>query len=196
MDKNDIIEKLRNFLRKHPTFKEECEVVYLMVEIRKILENWKNTKYRSTAGNSYEMLYFYCNWIVHEKLSKQSADFVIKKFNQCIDENKNLEEIKRGMKANKNFFMLNDLQCDLKNFFGDCSLPQDILNESWKWRRFRKLLLEIISESVIDLSKSKKIASLNVKGNKGKYYYRFKLNFYVKNLKNEDKNVIKIKLMI
>jgi len=38
MDKSKNIENLEEFLKNHKTFKEKCEVIYLMVEIRKILE--------------------------------------------------------------------------------------------------------------------------------------------------------------
>ncbi len=34
-NKNKIVKKLQKFLKNHPEFKEECDVVYLMAEIRK-----------------------------------------------------------------------------------------------------------------------------------------------------------------
>jgi hypothetical protein len=34
----EIIEKLNKFLDTHEVFKEECEAVYLMVELRKLLD--------------------------------------------------------------------------------------------------------------------------------------------------------------
>jgi len=54
-------------------FKSETEIVYLMVNIRKIIE----------LDNSYEKfqyLNFYCNWILHSKLNHKFAQEVIKKF--------------------------------------------------------------------------------------------------------------------
>ncbi|OFW08629.1 MAG: hypothetical protein A3G20_01020 [Acidobacteria bacterium RIFCSPLOWO2_12_FULL_59_11] len=58
--RNDIIEKIRVHLTK--PVHTEAEVVYLLVEIRKILEDLAD-------GHPYPSLRFHCDWALHTKLS-------------------------------------------------------------------------------------------------------------------------------
>jgi len=53
----EIIAKIRDFLNTHEPVSEECHVVYMLVEIRKILE-YKNC-------TQFAILKFYCDWAVH-----------------------------------------------------------------------------------------------------------------------------------
>jgi len=57
MGKIEIVEKLNDFLGEHAPFMEECHVVYMLVETRKVLDRENNRK--------YPILRFYCNWTVH-----------------------------------------------------------------------------------------------------------------------------------
>ena len=62
MAREEIIEKLDIFLQKHTPMKEECQTVYLLVEIRKILDHEKTSK--------YPLLRFYADWSVHTEKDK------------------------------------------------------------------------------------------------------------------------------
>src|ERR1035438_1539807 len=62
MGKPAIIEKLDEFLKKHMPLDEECLVVYLLVEIRKILDHENNGKYPISR--------FYSDWCVHTAKDK------------------------------------------------------------------------------------------------------------------------------
>lgn len=57
MAREEIVEKLDRFLAKHPFFDEDCHAVYLMVEVRKLLEK--------EAHANLLLLKFYCDWTVH-----------------------------------------------------------------------------------------------------------------------------------
>jgi hypothetical protein len=57
MSRPAIIDKLDYFLRKHMPPDEECFAVYLLVEIRKVMEHDKS------ASNPF--LKFYADWSVH-----------------------------------------------------------------------------------------------------------------------------------
>src|ERR1022692_1084374 len=61
MAEGSIIPKLEVALRR--PIKTEMQVVYILVELRKLLEH-KNKK------DAYPALNFYGNWVVHTKLSK------------------------------------------------------------------------------------------------------------------------------
>ena len=87
----NIIKKLKKFLQNHSRFKEECEVVYLMAEIRKILD---------FKRGSYRILRFYSNWVLHNKLCyKVTTQFLTKKFDSNIDFTKSVKEIVGEMKS-------------------------------------------------------------------------------------------------
>lgn len=59
MGRPEIIEKLDGLFMTHMPFTEECHVVYLLVEIRKILDRENDKK--------YPLLKFYADWSVHTK---------------------------------------------------------------------------------------------------------------------------------
>ncbi|NIA18293.1 MAG: hypothetical protein GWO79_00190, partial [Actinobacteria bacterium] len=153
MDKKGIIEKINKFLQEHPNFKEECEIVYLLAEIRKILEFEK----KSNKKTSYKSLSFYCNWALHIHLKERSrsAKYISDEFNKSMGVIY-LAELKKDMRSHDDFFKLEDLRLELKDFFKDKdrNLPQDMLNENKKWKQFKKLFLKIIAECHIKLSKN------------------------------------------
>jgi len=185
MNEKVVVEKIRKFLQKHSNFKEECEALYLSAEIRKIIESSEQNK------EDYKALYFYCCWALHIHLTRGSAKYISDKFNKDMDV-KCLAELKEGMKLHYDFFKLEDLKSELKQFFiNHDNLPQNILNENKKWKLFKEFFLKIIAECSVKLLGNFK--SLNVEIKNGKFIYRFVLNKYFKNDKDKDKNVIKIK---
>ena len=61
MSEKEITQKLREFLNSRKShLNEECDVVYFLVEIRKVLEHQKNK-------NQYRFLSFYADWALHPK---------------------------------------------------------------------------------------------------------------------------------
>jgi hypothetical protein len=168
MDKSKIIENLEEFLKNHKVFKEKCEVAYLMIEIRKVLD---------CGGISYQTLRFYCNWVLHNKLDhKKTTSFLSKMFDQDIDFKKSGKEIARNMHANhKSFFLLSGFKLELNKFFKDNNLSSDLVNINKNWITFIKLLLEIIKECSVEYNPSK-INKLELKRHKnGNYSYKFSL---------------------
>jgi len=166
MDKNIIVEKLRKFLQNHPKFEKECEVVYFLAEVRKIIEDNKN---------EYETLWFYCNWTLHSKLNyKPIAKVLSKKFNKIIDFNKSKKEIQRDLiNGQEDFFKLKDLNFELNKFFKNIKLFADFL-EGNKWYEFCKLFLENIMECKIDFDSKIKFCKINmllVEKINSNYYY-------------------------
>jgi hypothetical protein len=70
-DTMNIIEKLKAELNKGIT--TEPQVVYLMAEIRKLLE-------QQGAKKQYEYLTFHCDWVLHSKLHGTTAQKILKQF--------------------------------------------------------------------------------------------------------------------
>lgn len=69
----DIISKLNAEIQQGIT--TEIQVVYLMAGIRKLLE-------RQNLQNSYNHLYFYCNWALHPNLTNTYAQDILRLLNQ------------------------------------------------------------------------------------------------------------------
>jgi hypothetical protein len=67
----DLLQQLGIELAKGIT--TEVQVVYLMVGIRKILE-------QRSAKDRYEYLTFYCDWALHSKLEGRMAQRILKLF--------------------------------------------------------------------------------------------------------------------
>lgn len=66
MAREAIIEKLNRFSIDHSPVTEECQVVYFMVQLRKILEH---ENHHSLTGK-FTYLHFFCDWIVHTKKTR------------------------------------------------------------------------------------------------------------------------------
>lgn len=179
MTRRDIVKKLRKFLLNHPTFKEECELVYLMVEIRKILDY---------GSNSYKTLRFYCNWVLHKELSQEKTTKLLSDiFETNIHLKKGGRENARKIKSiGKGFFKLDKFKKELKEFFKDNHLPMDLLNKNW-WI-FGKLLLEIIKDSPVVFTSSKIRSVEIIKYNDRKFGYKFSL------INSRNKLIEKLKL--
>ncbi|OGI25151.1 MAG: hypothetical protein A3J76_03020 [Candidatus Moranbacteria bacterium RBG_13_45_13] len=183
MNKKDIIKKIQKFLQNHTAFKKECEVVYLLAEIRKIIE--KNNKYKT--------LYFYCCWILHSRLNRDlTAKILSKKFDKYINLNKKEREIQKDLiSEQKDFLKLRDLNYELNNFLKEYTLAKDFLRGN-KWYKFCQLFLDNIMECEIDFglkANACKINRLSVEKINQNYYYQF----YLSNNKRIPRIILKYK---
>lgn len=171
--------KLHKFLNNHPRFKEECEVIYLMVEIRKILE---------VENKSYKTLRFYCNWVLHTKLCQEKTTGTLSEiFENSVNLKKDAHRNAKNLKSvGVNFFKLNILKKELKDFFKNKELPMELLNKNW-WS-FAKLLLEIIKDRPVIFTPNKIKKLVITKLSNKEYHYKFSL------INGRDKPIIKIKL--
>jgi len=81
--KPQIIEKLNKFLENHTPFKEECQAVYLMVELRKLLDREKEDR-KNTNEKYFPLIRFYCDWTVHtsKKYKTEAISGVMNKINE------------------------------------------------------------------------------------------------------------------
>lgn len=170
-NKGDVLKRLRIFLQTPTVFKEECGVVYFLVEIRKLIEDNKE---------NFKTLYFYCCWVAHSKLSYPDiADFLSAKFDSHINLQKKKTEIQRDLiDGQGDFFKLKDLNNELKTFVRVNKMTNSFL-EGNPWYKFCQLFLDNITECEIDLSavtkKSHKIDKLIVEKNNQRYLYGFYL---------------------
>ena len=141
MDKTIFVDKLRDFLNRHLLLTDECEAIFIMVQIRKILD---------CGRNPYRTLRFYCNWALHNELSQErTTRLLFHLLDPCIDGKKGGHDNARNIKLyNSDFFKLNTLKKELKDFIKEYTLPADLLKNK-NWWKFARLLLEIIKESPV-----------------------------------------------
>lgn len=67
MSRSELIDKIEQLLTGHNPVSEECHVVYLMVEIRKIID-------QEHSKATYPVLKFYADWAVHSKKDVVTAE--------------------------------------------------------------------------------------------------------------------------
>src|SRR5713101_7084358 len=71
MTQSAIAAKLETLLAKG--IESECDALYLMVEVRKLLE-------QQEAKKQYEYLAFHCDWAVHPTLTGPTAQKILEQF--------------------------------------------------------------------------------------------------------------------
>lgn len=182
MGRDAILEKLHKELERE--IHEECQVVYILSCIRKILD-------MNEQKEKYKFVRFYCNWVLHNQLDRPSTTVLVSDiFDQHVDKSKNGRDIARKIKSsNSGFFKLNYFKDELQKFLEEYGLFQDLVCKNVDWGTFKRLLLSIIEECPIVLSKnSEKISEIVLKrrGN-GDYAYIFSL------IGSKDKPIIKLK---
>ncbi len=142
MAEKEIINKLNIFLKSHLLFKEECEVVYLMVEVRKILQHKNNGK--------YSLLRFYCDWTVHARKYRITEE--MKKIMTEVYENIKKEiETKRFVQGNEviKFIYFEQLRKEMTDLFDEIKLSDDLVKKNELWLSFLKLFVKILENQPI-----------------------------------------------
>jgi len=135
MGKPSIANKLDKEIVKG--IKTEAQVVYMLVEARKIIKDHDNQL------SSYPILHFFCDWSVHAKMEYKSAKRMLN----------NIQDFYRGLdtylyiRKNTSFFpfvMLIVLRRELKLFLKQNSLSLSLVNDNSQWENFLYLLINVI----------------------------------------------------
>ncbi len=116
-----VAEKIMEELRNLP-IDSEARVVYILVQIRKILEH---ENIRDSA------LRFYGDWVVHTKLDKYMA-------------RKIYIEIKKESNKGNNILSFETLRSELKKFLHSHNIPDDLVVSNDCWSSFREKLIHIL----------------------------------------------------
>lgn len=120
----------------------EPKALYLLAEIRKYLEGCNQRE-----KNKYPNLYFYCNWVLHIKLSGSSAIKILNRFESIFSGINDLKEISNTFKKQeKDFYIFVDLKEELRSFLKANGLQTELLENGNRWFKFKKLLVEILMD--------------------------------------------------
>jgi hypothetical protein len=128
----DIVRKLRDAFAKG--VESEERVVYVLVEIRKLLE-------KRHEAESYPALKFYCDWAVHPWLDAAGAARIVKRFDRfeelshtgafepgqrvSAEDSRLLEDFRHTLELTK-------FQQQLSSYLGQLGLDE-IPTENWEW---------------------------------------------------------------
>jgi hypothetical protein len=168
--KSTILEKLSKEIGKD--IKEECQVAYILSIVRKLLE-------LSEEKKKYQYLRLYCDWSLHNELSRKSTIFILL---ESMEKDINLESSGREIaqvleKRHSNFFKMKIIGDELFDFLDKNEVQTDNLKKNWG--SFMKLLLGIVEDSPLnfeDISRDiKKIKEIRLQKEEGSYKYRFSL---------------------
>ena len=142
MGRHSIVEKLALHLGKPVA--TEPDVVYLLVELRKMLEH-DNTKGR------FPVLNFHCNWVVHTTLSDSA---VAEKIVRHFDELPNLlENVRNGHlpipAAMERLLNQQQLRKELGECLNSYGLPSTVCEDDWI--NFSDSLCRVIEDCPLEI---------------------------------------------
>ena len=143
----EILQKLGTLLRDGIT--SEPQAVYLMVEIRKLLE-------QQDAKQQYYYLNFHCDWALHSKLSGGAAQNVLKHFDQAnthLKTGKCLHELPSYQRTEiDNISKMKLFESELETFLKANWLPPINATRSDGWTHFLHFYVSVISDCPLVIS--------------------------------------------
>lgn len=141
--KNDTRLKLQKELDKN--ISQESEVIYVLLQIRKILETDKKEK-------EYRKLKFFCDWALHSQI-----DYIdpVKEIAEGLAEPIGIES-KFSKNAHDDILNMRSLFKELRKFFDDHSFETSIFKSKISQSNFRDILWHIYSETPLIVKKNNK----------------------------------------
>ncbi len=142
MGYTNIMEKLNTFLIKQP-LKGEEDVVYLLVEIRKVIK-------QNGLSKKYPILKFYCDWSVHSE--KDAITPEIKMIMENIYQEIILRVIKKVHVIKPNtlgFIDMKHLRPEMDKFLKENGLPDSLTVDSKNWTSFQIFLAGVLVDQPI-----------------------------------------------
>jgi len=162
--KEEIEEKIKRLLEEEIPFSKEYQVVYLFVQLRKLID-------KTSKNKDHQYIRFVANWIVHTKLEREGTlallydDF--EKIAEDLESQNGKTILQLLVEGETNsfatFVSFNKLRQELINFFSSRGIPNDLLEEDTNWCALRNLLFRILADQPLDFNKKpiKGIASIH-----------------------------------
>jgi hypothetical protein len=137
----EIVNKLGRFLDIHHPLTEECHAVYLLAEIRKLLDRENNKK--------APLLRFYADWSVHTEKDRITPQIETTMLGI-------LRNIRIGIAANTldagailgPFVYMENLRAEFRTFLAHYGLPAHLADDGWL--SFRNLLAAVLVDQPIN----------------------------------------------
>lgn len=138
MSQAEIGEKLMNFLTKETPFRHESDVIYFLVESRKMLDHGR----RAGAVRFLPILRFYSDWALHIEKTRMIPE--IEEIMAAIHKDPSVEQLNKFLEMER---LKKDLVCFCETF-GLRPFPA----ESSVWASFQRLLVCVIADQPIIMS--------------------------------------------
>jgi len=146
MAKEEIIEKLNNFISNHNPVSEECQVVYVMVQVRKLLDHEQDHWQRG----SFTLLRFYCDWTVHTEKTRITDSMKVV-MNEVFRDVKNQIEnpaMVQAMSPVMKFAYMENLQGEMRKCLEEHDVNTSI-TEGDAWISFVGFLVKVLENQPI-----------------------------------------------
>lgn len=148
----DLIYKLTRALKK--PVQTECEVVYLMVEIRKLMDRREAERRKAVPEEDHRklrpefpVLKLFCDWAVHINIEwNREAEPLMREFDGAV------ESVKAGNGIPLSFLeflSLSHLREQFARFLKLNELPTRLVEEGHAWDRFLDLYSAVVSDCPI-----------------------------------------------
>lgn len=144
MGQTEIVSKLEEQLKRE--FKEECQIVYILSRIGKIIE----IEQKSTQ---YSFLQFYRNWVLHARLNKFSQRFKDTPVYSAITSFINNRDSRSSLLLHE------DLLRELTAFCSDYNLP--ILSDTQQ-HSFTYLLGKVVADTPLEITDANSTYTLTI----------------------------------
>jgi hypothetical protein len=136
--KNDIEEKLRQKLANNG-ITEESDVVYLLVQARKLMEHDKALK------TAHPTLDFYCNWGLHVELDRPAAQAFLTKVKPVLTLNLNCDQQKQN--ELDSLLTLDAFRFELRSLLSGFGADLSICDDRKSWTAFLRLYSEVVRDA-------------------------------------------------
>lgn len=133
---NEIKDKIALLLSDN-VFTSEKDIIYFLVEVRKLLEKTK-------VLDQYKIVKFYCDWALHPEKDRNLRDM---QEYMLLLETKESELI-----GQRSMFKMLPLKEELSKVLVKLHIT-DFTQENDVWRRFRKQLFYVLSEQPFNIGK-------------------------------------------
>jgi hypothetical protein len=141
----EVVEKMKAFLTLHSPATEECHVVYVMVEVRKVIDQEK-------SRDTYPLLKFYADWTVHsrkDQVTKEMKEIVRQMFDAAAAEiNSPLHGLVDRRRI-RNFAYMKDLQSEIRAFLINHGIDDNLTPTKAIWVGFVQLLVKVLESQPI-----------------------------------------------
>lgn len=144
MSPNEIVVKLNQFIASHTPVSEECHVVYLLVEIRKLLDHIQD---HPTQG-AFTLLRFYCDWMVHTKKDRITPSMRAVLGTVYKEIKAQIAEPKFAGLAVVQFANMEGLRIELEQLFRNVGIVPDLVTTGWT--DFVQLLVKVLDHQPIN----------------------------------------------
>lgn len=143
---NEIVDKLNQLIAEDNAFSHEKDVVYFMVQLRKLME-------RDNVLDNHKSVKFYCDWVVHPKKSRNHDD-IYDVYSSIYDECVNFcnQIYIEGSDAVMRLMQFDSLRRDIEPILQNYGIDIQLTNGLWV--TFTRKLLCVLKDQPLEASGS------------------------------------------